>query len=64
MLSEKAEAAIDRLSVDELRYEVELGRASRFPREKFAYMNERRTDAPLRCATAAEAGRWATMQLP
>lgn len=41
MLSEKAKAAIDRLSVDELRYEAELGRASRFQREKFAYVKAR-----------------------
>ena len=40
-LTDKAKAAIDRLGVDELRYEIELGNASRFQREKYAYLKVR-----------------------
>jgi hypothetical protein len=41
MLSEKAKATIDAMSVEALRLEIELGRASRFQREKYAYLKVR-----------------------
>lgn len=40
-LSENAKARIDSLSEQELRLEVEQGRASRFQREKYAYLKVR-----------------------
>lgn len=40
-LSEKAKANIDSLSEQEVRFEIEKGRASRFQREKYAYLKVR-----------------------
>jgi hypothetical protein len=41
MLSEKAKKAIDALSKEELRQEIDKGRLSRFQGEKFAYCQTR-----------------------
>jgi len=41
MISEDSKTLIDALSEEELRYEVNLGRRSRFQREKFAYVQTR-----------------------
>ena len=41
MISQESKDVIDALSIDELRYEVELGNRSRFQRENMAYLKVR-----------------------